>query len=152
MARRKVMFDFNPLKGVRLKSETAKKQARQAVKEYVLEEVLSQVGEGRSPVTGRKWAKLTKQYAEREKFGSRLANLELTGRMLDSVRVLEKGNQLRLTVTQSQQKKADGHNNFSGLSSLPERRFVPDGKANQTFNKKIQKGIQTVLARFKDPE
>lgn len=43
--------------------------------------------------------------------------------------------------------KADGHNNFSGDSKLPKRRFIPE--KNQSFRPIIESGIEAVLDRYR---
>lgn len=42
-----------------------------------------------------------------------------------------------------EQGKADGHNNFSGKSKLPTRRFIPSEKEN--FKRFINKGIDQII-------
>jgi len=44
--------------------------------------------------------------------------------------------------------KADGHNNFSGNSKLPTRRFIPD--SSESFNGRIESGINQILNRFRE--
>jgi hypothetical protein len=149
----KVKFDFKPsdfLEGIRIKSKD-KKRILEDIGDIVLTEVTSMVGSGISPVTGRKFKKLSKEYIEKKKeeggtiLGGGGSNLELTGDMLQSLFVEVKDNKITLTVSDSEQGKADGHNNFSGKSSLPERKFIPNEKNGETFIPKIRKAIKDYL-------
>lgn len=147
MAKRQIKFDFDPLAGVGKKiTPSEEKRIVSRVKDYVLESVLSKVGEGISPVSGQgSFKRLNKEYAINQKGGNRLPNLELMGDMLDSLKIIKIGDKLRLTVDESQQDKADGHNNFSGKSALPRRAFIPDEKKGETFKKDILEGIRTII-------
>jgi hypothetical protein len=148
MARRKVFFDFNPLAGVRL-PKGKKQRAYKEIRELLEDEILSHVGEGRSPVEGYgKFKRLDADYADAKKGGNRTPNLELTGNMLDGLKIVQKGSKIRVTVAEKQQPKADGHNNFSGKSSLPLRRFVPNSDQNESFNKRITSRIDEIVASY----
>lgn len=72
------------------------------------------------------------------------ANLELTGKMLDALTVKVKGNQLEYFVDdESQQGKVDGHNNFTGKSKIPTRKFIPD--TDESLRAGILKEIKTLV-------
>lgn len=151
----KVKFDFNPLVGtdaerVRLDPEE-KDELLSRISDYVLESVLVYVGDAKSPVDGSKFDPLSTDYSK--KVGRKKATLELSGDLLDSVRVERlRGNNLRLTVSDDEQGKADGHNNHSGESPLPLRRFIPkadeDGENLSGFDDKIQKGVKDIIDEF----
>lgn len=146
----KIKYDFNPFgkeyANVKVKGDL-KEEIISDVKDFVKEKVLSAIGEGRSPVYGDKWAALSPSYKKikKKEAGNTKANLELFGDMLDSLDVIEHGNGLRITVGDDQMEKADGHNNFSGKSSLPLRRFIPKEKDGETFSKEIKKGIIEIV-------
>lgn len=151
---KKVRFEFtldDLVPDIKL-TRAAKDDAIDSVKDFVLEQVLSHVGDGKSPVSGHgKFPALSKDYVKVKKeeggtvlFG-RGSNLELHGDLMDSVRVDRKGNRLILTVDEDQQPKADGHNNFSGKSQLPMRRFVPNEDDGETFKASILKGIRKIV-------
>jgi hypothetical protein len=131
-----------------------KSEVVDSVKDYILEQVLLHVAEGKSPVAGHgKFKKLDKDYAERkdEEGGTVLAgrgsNLELTGALMSSLKITKRGNKMTLTVERDQQDKADGHNNFSGDSKLPIRRFIPFAEEEETFNAKIIEGVRKIVER-----
>lgn len=146
----KVEYEFDPFKVVGVDdSELSKAKKREIlddIADLVLTSVLEYVGEGKSPVKGYgAFKQLNKDYAEKEHGGNRKAKLELSGDMLDAMHVKVKGDRLILTIDEDQQGKADGHNNFSGDSLLPTRRFVPKGKDGETFKDDILKEIKGVI-------
>jgi hypothetical protein len=142
-------YEFNPFEGRNI-PRTKIKEAREAVKEFVLEKVLSYVADAKSPVSGESWkASLDPEYAKKKKAvsGSSKANLELYGDMLDALDIRIQGNKLILLVDDpSQAGKSDGHNNFSGESKLPQRRFIPE--EGQKFKSDIERGIDEVISQF----
>lgn len=118
--------------------------------EFVVNEILRSVSEGKSPVSGRgQFKKLNKLYADEEKGGDRNPNLELDGDMLDALTYKPvSGNNIEVGIfASSQVPKADGHNNFSGESKLPTRRFIPE--EDESFKKNINQGINRILKDFK---
>ena len=85
--------------------------------EFVVNEILRSVSEGKSPVSGRRQFKiLDEKYAKDEKGGDRNPNLELGGDMLDALTFKPMpGDSLEVGIFDSNEvPKADGHNNFSG--------------------------------------
>ncbi|NOS67378.1 MAG: hypothetical protein HOO67_03365 [Candidatus Peribacteraceae bacterium] len=120
---------------------------------YVKEQVLKYVGGSRTPVEGGSWAPLSPDYAALKKkiAGNRKANLELGGDMMDALDVKKKGStKLSLEIAGKQAPKADGHNNFSGDSELPERNFIPDEDRSQTFVPSIWTGVKKILEGYSD--
>ncbi len=152
MGKTLVKFDFDPLKGVTGIKRQDKEQLRSEIASYVKEQVLSYVGSAKSPVTGGSFAPLSKEYrAFKSKISSSTKpNLELYGDMLDSLEVIEIGNKLRLTVGDDQQGKADGHNNFTGKSKLPERKFIPNAAEGENFDSDILDGIEKIIQSYLD--
>lgn len=153
----KIFYDFDPEEETGIVIPKAKRgEALDAVADYVKESVLSTVGEGATPVQGGKWKRgLTKAYKKRkgDVSSSTFANMELNGDLLDSLDVERKGaKKLRLTVGEDQMEKADGHNNFSGKSKLPERNFIPDAKRGQRLSPSIRRGIKSILQEYSDDE
>ena len=67
-----------------------------------------------------------------------------------------KSNGLRLTVSESEQGKADGHNKFNKANNkkIPARPFIPDEKASRKnlrdFTPAILEGIDKIIEDFKD--
>ena len=126
---------------------------KKEVGEYVIDEILSFVSEGKSPVIGEKrnFKKLNTDYAKAEKDGDRNPDLELKGDMLDALTFKNTKKGIEVGVFKKKEvPKADGHNNFSGQSKLPTRRYIP--KDSQKFRKSIQDGVTQILNEFKvDP-
>lgn len=114
--------------------------------EYLVEQILRDVQETRSPVTGAKFPKLSKDYRSKkqEDGAGTEPNLENSGDMLDALdyRVTKDG--LKIGVFGNQAPKADGHNNLSGESKLPERRFLP--AEGEGFRPAIREGIADIIA------
>lgn len=153
MSKRLVKFDFDPLDGIDIQLKSSdKKQLLDAVANYVKESVLSSIGDGVSPVTGDHFPKLSKDYASKQKSGNRLANLELSGDLLDSLSVkVLKGSTLRITVDSDQQGKADGHCKFNKDNNdrIPARPFIPGASSSQSkFSDDIESGIKDVIDNF----
>ena len=125
--------------------ETLPKSDRDEIKrevgEYVKTAILDYVGDGKSPVSGRAFKKLSGEYAEREKGGRTLPNLELEGDMLNSLdfRVVEKGVEVGI-FDSSQAPKAYNHNVGD---TLPKRQFIP--AARQSFVGEIEAGIKEIV-------
>ncbi len=106
------------------------------------------VARGNSPVEGEgKFRRLNKTYATDQKGGNRTPNLDLEGDMLDSLTHEITGDGIKVGIFRtSEVPKADGHNNFSGESKLPTRRFIPD--ASQDFKSSIKTGITRIIQGF----
>jgi hypothetical protein len=124
-----------------------KAKVKNDVGEFVVNEILRFVETGNSPVEGRgKFKSLNPEYAENEKGGNRTPNLELQGDMLDSLTHQNRsGDSIEIGIWGKEAPKADGHNNFSGESRLPVRRFIPD--EDEAFKANIQAGIRDIIAR-----
>jgi len=122
-------------------------KAKNDIGEYVIDEILRAVSEGKSPVSGEKFKRLNKKYAKEEKNGDRTPNLELEGDLLDSLTFKRTKEGIEVGIFSAKETpKADGHNNFSGKSKLPKRRFIPE--KNQNFKNNINKGIKTITKDF----
>lgn len=104
------------------------------------------VGESKSPLDGSKYKALSKDYKKFKKSEGApgVPNLDLTGDMLGSLEYRETSSGIELGVFGKEAPKADGHNNFSGDSTLPERRFLPG--EGETFRPGIQKEVDAIIA------
>ena len=151
----KIKYDFNPFaltgesaKGLGDKKEEVLIQIADLITETIKERAAGQL----STVSRRgKWKSLSTAYAKSKKGGDKTANLTLTGDMLGSLNTHQRsGNTLRTTVGEDEQEKADGHNNFSGKSSLPLRRFVPDGEDGETWNKNLIEAMRNIIRQAKE--
>jgi hypothetical protein len=114
--------------------------------DYIKEQVLLKVADAESPVTGRSFKALSKDYkALKDKEGfTPKPNLEKEGDLLNALDVTPTAEGFEIGIYGAEAPKADGHNNFSGDSSLPERRFIP--KEGQNFDSSIQRGVEAMIA------
>lgn len=120
-------------------------EVHEAVAEYLREQILISVADQVSPVTGRGFKRLSKNYAKLklDETGSTDANLDLTGSMLQSLDVTTTRRGLVIGVFGADAPKADGHNNFSGESRLPRRQFLPE--EGQRFKPEIRDGVEEII-------
>ena len=71
--------------------------------------------------------------------------------MWDSIEAKFDGNKLLVGVFDKKEvPKADGHNNFSGESKLPKRRFIPD--EDQSFRPSIMRKINILIDERRETE
>jgi len=108
-------------------SSDQKNELLDQIGELLIEETLSNVADARSPVDGSAFDSLSKSYAKKkmDQTGSNSPNLDLTGSMLGSLDFKVVGDSIEIGVFGNDAPKADGHNNFSGSSTLPKRQFLP---------------------------
>lgn len=153
---RKVKYDFDPFEiaGIDKKPRgELKEEILSAVADFVAEEVRAKIESSTSPVSGEgKFTKLSKEYRKRKLAEGLSGSPDLTfsGDLLSSIEVDFFKNKLRLTVSDDQQDKADGHNNFSGRSNLPTRAFIPNESDGQTFKRDILNGIKDIVLEAMD--
>lgn len=124
--------------------------ARKAVADFLVEQILSDCDNGVSSVTGRRWAGLSADYKDAKKAESSSAkpNLELTGALLDSLEARTKNGKIQIGFFDKDQvPKADGHNNFSGDSKLPLRQSIP--KPGENFRAGILDEVSRILDGFR---
>lgn len=154
----KVAYEFDPfeLLGVDAPRGNDRRAALEEMADYVRTEVLSYVADSESPVSGGRFkSTLSPEYAKLKKklVGNAKANLELSGDMLDALECVVKSNgMLELRVTGKEGDKADGHNNFSGRSTLPPREFIPNEAKGQTFKRSIIRGMKEIADNFMPEE
>lgn len=151
MAKTKVEYWFDPLSGVEIKS-SKKKEALKDIADVILESILKDASNGISSVTGVKWKGLSAEYKKikKKETGSTAANLELHGDLLDSLIVKPSQGGILITVPSSQMGKADGHNNFSGDSKLPPRKFIPNKEHGESLRTGILKEIDQIIQDYSD--
>lgn len=131
----------------------APESVKQEIGEFLVEQILASTAESTSPIQGHgKFEKLDPKYAKfKESEGrSPVPNLDFEGDMLSALdyEITDEG--LKIGIFGNQAPKADGHNNFSGLSKLPPRRFLPD--VGESFRKDINSEIEAILAERKVDE
>lgn len=124
---------------------------KEQIGELIVEQILESLADVRSPVQGGDYkTKLSKGYAKKkqEETGSTEANLDLSGEMINAIDYRIKGNTIQIGVfDKTNAGKADGHNNFSGMSKLPTRQFLP--KEGQDFRNDIKNLIEETVEGFK---
>lgn len=148
-----------PLKEVIKKiNESDRDEALEEIGEYLLQSILSNVGGGKSPVQGGKYKKsLSKEYkkVKAKISGSKIANMELYGDMLDELdyKIDPIGMKVEIGFLEGSDEKqiakADNHNKFSPESKktkLPTRQFIP--KSNQRFKKNIMKQAFEIASKY----
>lgn len=120
---------------------------------FVKESILDDVGGARSPLTGSSFPGLSSEYKKRKsrESGRPIANLELEGDMLDALEIRTTAETFEVGIYENDELgKADGHNNFSGRSRLPNRRFIPNEAQGDTFRRGILEGIERIVNEAKD--
>lgn len=130
-----------------------KKELLDQIGEYVKISMLDIIGEGRSPVTGKKWKDLTTKSLISEK-GSKLSNMDYHGDMLDALDYkVAKGELYVGWFDSDQAAKAYGHT--TGMEGhpwldgkAPVRKLIPNEEEN--FSREIRDGIETIVKEFLD--
>ena len=125
-------------------------QVTRQIGEFVVDQVLERVGQGKSPLQGTPtWRKLNPIYAEEQKAGDRTPNLDLTGEMLNGLTYKSDGNSIEVGFFDDAGSdvlgKAEGHNQHLGEGNLPLRRFIPND--NEEFYTPIRNGIKDIIKR-----
>lgn len=152
----RVEYEFDPFELVNIDKAMLKpsdiKSAVDEVGDFVYSRVRKNTSQQVSSVTGDAFEKLSKDYAKLKKkqVGNALANLVLSGDMMDSLKVIRRAAKLTLTVGANEQGKADGHNNHSQESKLPERKFIPSESLGETFSPDILSGITEIISKYVD--
>lgn len=133
--------------------------AKKEVGDYLIEEILRYVGDGKSPVQGERWTKLSKEYADEFKGGNRTPTMQLYGDLLDSLKADIKAapDAIKIGHFGEEAPKADGHNQHSVEAKIwatakdfPKRRYIPED--SQDFNGKIKNGINEILNGYRESE
>jgi hypothetical protein len=145
---REVIYEFDPFEitGIKKPRGVSRKEILKDVGDFVVETVLSEVSKTNSPVKGHgKFPKLSKDYKafKRSQGAGTKPNLELEGDMLEALRFTTKEGKVQVGIKGKQGDKADGHNNHSGDSRLPLRRFIPT--EDETFKQSIVRGIKDII-------
>ena len=126
--------------------KAAREEVAQAVGEFLLEQTQIKLAQGESPIQGYgKFKKLSKEYAaiKQDEVGNTDPNLESSGEMRDQLTFKTTPKGIEIGVIGPSAKKADGHNNLSGESELPTRRFLPD--VGETYKPEIQRQVKEII-------
>lgn len=127
--------------------ESTKESIKNEVGNYLIEQTLLNVAAAKSPISGEAWKKsLNPEYKKLKESagGTGIANLEANGDLMTALGFETTDTGIKLFISGDQAPKADGHNNFSGDSLLPQRRFLPD--AGQEYKRDIKKGVDLIIA------
>lgn len=133
---------------VKVRSPELRDQIKQQVGDYLLSAIQREVGHDTSPVSGEgDFKKLSPEYAafKKKEVGNKEPNLELSGDMMNALDWRDTGStKIEVGIFGDQAPKADGHNNLSGESQIPTRRFLPD--VGQRFTSKIEDDVRQIIA------
>ena len=124
-----------------------KKKIADEVGQYLVEQTLVSMNEQKSPVRGEgSFKPLSPEYKKRKKLevGSTSPNLEFDGILKDELNYEVTRNGVAIGVFGERAPAADGHNNLSGKSALPTRRFLPD--EGQVYKGTIEKEVKRIVA------
>jgi len=132
-----------------------KKVIKDEVGELLLDLILKDTANQRSAVSGQKWKGLSKEYKKiKSKVAPGVANLELTGDMLDALDIKPYRDGIEIGVFGGEDAlKAENHNKFTARSlktSLPKRQFIP--KKDETFRKGIKKELVKLAKEIVDED
>ena len=134
-----------------------RKEALAAAADFIKEQILSRSAEGKTSVAGGRWKRsLSKEYREKKEAetGEGVANMELSGEMLDALEVMPEGDKIRIEVGGDQVDKAEGNLLGSyGGSPDPEkaREFMPHVRG-QKLHRQILDGLAELLQDYvEDP-
>jgi hypothetical protein len=125
---------------------------KKEIGQYLVEQILEDVGKGKSPVRGQGWkSTLSPKYKKyKANFSSNTtANMELHGDMLDALKFKVDGDVVEVGIFNSREaQKADNHNKFSTASMntpVPKRQFIPNNERGETFRKDIISEVERLL-------
>lgn len=142
----KTSSEIDLFDGIKLPNAAKKKVAKE-VGELLIDATLLKVGNQKSPIEGLGWSKLSKKYKAFKLSKNRPgeANIEFSGKTLDAYKAKVKSNGiLEMGVFGNKTAPiADGHNNLSGKSSLPLRRWLPD--KGDTYKGDIQSDVDSII-------
>ena len=128
-------------------TKAVKKRIQEDVGNYLVEQTLKLTAQGKTPVQGvGDFPALSPAYKKKKKeeVGNTKANLEFEGQLKDEIDFVPSPVGISIGVYGERALAADGHNNLSGESSLPLRRFLPD--EGQTYKAPIKKEVERIIA------
>lgn len=124
-----------------------KAEIQDQVGNYLVEQTLVSMGEKKSPVAGEGSFKALSPLYKKKKIevvGSGNADLEFDGIMKDELTFIPNDKGIDIGVFGERAGAADGHNNLSGNSQLPKRRFLPD--KGQEYKKETMREVDRIIA------
>ncbi len=127
------------------RSDRAK--AKQDVLDFIKEQVLADIAEARSPVTGKAFRALSKDYKQlkQTESGAPIANMELTGAMLDAFDGRMKGNTVEVGWWIPEQ-AVKAYNHTTG-DTVPQRQLLPG--PDDDFRPAIMREVNNILDEYR---
>jgi len=128
-------------------SQRVKKKIKRDVGDLLVEHTLDSLASATTPVAGAAFKKtLSKDYKKRKAsagLGTK-ANLEFTGSMTEKLTYKQTDTGIEIGVFKDKDAaKADGHNNFSGQSKLPRRKFLP--QEGDQYKSTIKQQVEDII-------
>jgi hypothetical protein len=123
-----------------------KPRVKREVGEFLVEQTLMSLGDAKSPISRAPYKKtLSKDYKKEKTAAGRsgVADLEFSGDMKDSFKFRSTDEGIKIGHFGKEAGKADGHNNFSGQSDLPERRYLP--KEGDKYKAELQAEVDNII-------
>lgn len=120
------------------------------VGEYLVTAIIDEAESGSSPVSGKAFKKLSKEYAEREKGGDTTPNLDLNGSMFDAMTFVTTDSGVEVGIFDSEEApKAYNHNVGD---TLPKRQFIPqpDQKFVGFIDKEVKRIVKDLVKDYRD--
>ncbi len=128
-----------------------REDAKQAVLDYIKEQMLSDLGQAVSPVTGDSFTPLSKEYAKYKetKSSNVIPNMELTGALLDSLTGIDKGG-TKIEIGWFEDDQAVKAFNHTTGDTVPKRPLIP--KPDEDFRSGIMDEIESILDEFRNAD
>jgi len=128
-------------------TQKVKNKIKRDVGDLLVEHTLDALSSATTPVAGAPFQKtLSKEYKKRKSdagLGSK-ANLEFSGSMTENITYKQTDTGIEIGVFKNKDAaKADGHNNFSGQSKLPQRKFLP--QEGDQYKPNIKQQIDDII-------
>lgn len=137
--------------------ESLRDEVLEEIAQFVRDSILDYVGEGKSPVAGGVYrSRLTQPYADAEKGGDTLANLDLNGDMLNALDYRIEGDKVVIGIFDSDQAiKSYAHNTgYEGHPTLAGkgyiRQFIPN--EDELLKAEIIRGIGRIIEDYLDEQ
>lgn len=123
--------------------------AKEEVLNFIKEQMLADLSESVSPVTGDEFAPLSKKYAEFKKMQSSAVkpNMELTGALLDSLQFEDKGGD-KVEIGWFDEDQAVKAYNHTVGDTVPKRPLIPGPR--EDFREGIMDEVEKILNEFRD--
>ena len=145
------ILDLMPL-GLDKVPQSRREEAQREVIDFLLDAILEDTSNQVSAVSGRRWKGLSQNYKayKASVSSSNVANLELTGAMLDALEGVIKGSgKIEVGIFDSNQApKAFNHN--TGDTMPVKRQFIPGPR--QAFRPGIMEEIEDILYEYAEKE